>query len=162
MPQNRKCAVNTTYSATIKGLSYSHKSASEHNPLYRVGQIAWYYGNWARFTSLSTKLSCFSCHLIIIITTLFGAEVIFVMALVCVLYAPNWEWRDVWELKASHALFTSAGAAWEQTEVVQHWKNGSGKEDPKQERTRWNKEKSKYDEVVFQNFNIGHKIYGKA
>lgn len=46
-------------------------------------------------------------------------------------------------LKADRALFTSAGAAWKQTEVFQYWQNGSSKEDPEQEGTRWNKEKSK-------------------
>lgn len=47
-------------------------------------------------------------------------------------------------LKVMHALFTSAGAAREQTEVFQHWQNGSSKEDTKQEGTGRNKEKSKH------------------
>lgn len=33
------------------------------------------------------------------------------------------------------------GAAWEQVEVFQYRKNGSRKEDPKQEGARWNQEK---------------------
>lgn len=35
------------------------------------------------------------------------------------------------------------GAAGEQTEVVQHWQNGSGEEDPEQEGAERNKEEGK-------------------